>query len=440
MKRYGNLWQQIVSWDNLVLAAGKAQRRKRDRDAVQRFNFDLERQLLRLKAELEDGSYMPGPFRSHWIFRPKRRLISAAPYRDRVVHHALINVLEPILDRHFHQHSYACRQGKGTHAAADRLQMLMQKSKYGLQCDICKYFPSIDHELLKSKFRRLIKDVRLLWLMDLIVDCSNEQEKVVNWYHGDCLFTPLERPRGLPIGNLTSQWFANWMLNDLDHYVTSHLGIGDYVRYCDDFVLLHDDRNVLICVLEQIKSRLGQARLQLHERKLSIQPTRAGLTFVGYRIWPTHRLIRKENIRRFRRRVRWIRDAYGSGLIEWEDVKVRLDSWIGHARQANSERLLRRLSREWKFRRGEAKIESCSARRLLEQQSRELSLCKSQQEHARQPQQQQRISDYCPALSDVLRIQPGITWFKDHVRVALKVLVSFLSRRFFSTRLTAKFM
>ena len=157
-----------------------------------------EWQLLRLQRELREGGYRPGPFTTHWIDRPKPRLISAAPYRDRVVHHALMNVLEPILDRHFHPDSYACRKGKGTHAAADRLQQLMRRYRYTLQCDIRKFFPSIDHELLKASSAGLVKDRRVLALMDLIVDHSNEQEPVEDWFPGDDLFTPAGRRRGCP--------------------------------------------------------------------------------------------------------------------------------------------------------------------------------------------------------------------------------------------------
>ena len=145
MKRYGKLWNKLISWENLVLAARKAQRRKRDRREVQRFNFFQEMRLLRLQAELTEGRYQPGGFRSHWITRPKPRLISAAPYRDRVVHHALMNILEPILERHFHPDSYACRKNKGTLSAANRLQKFMQKYRYAVHCDIQKFFPNIDH-------------------------------------------------------------------------------------------------------------------------------------------------------------------------------------------------------------------------------------------------------------------------------------------------------
>ena len=349
MKRHGGLWDAMLSWPNLLLAARKARRGKRDRTAVQRFEFNLEDELLALRKELAEGTYRPGPFTTHWITRPKPRLISAAPYRDRVVHHVLMNVLEPILDRHFHPHSYACRRGKGTHAAADRLQHLMRRCRYALQCDVRKYFPSIDHEILKGVIRRRIKDPRVLWLMDLIVDGSNEQEPVVEYFAGDDLLTPVERRRGLPIGNLTSQWFANWYLDGLDHYVTSHLGVGAYVRYCNDFILLHDSRQRLRELLAAVRDYLQDIRLRLNERRLHIRPVRAGLTFVGYRLWDEHRLLRKRNVRQFRRRMRWMRKAFAAGRIEWPEVKTRLDSWIGHARQSNCERLLRRLSREWSF-------------------------------------------------------------------------------------------
>jgi RNA-directed DNA polymerase len=391
MKRYGGLWDSVVAWPNLVRAAAKAQRGKRDRPAVQHFNFTQEYQLYRLAEELDRGTYRPGAFRSHWIARPKPRLISAAPYRDRVVHHALMNVLEPILDRHFHPGSYACRKGKGTHAAADRLQELMRGNRWFVQCDVRKFFPSIDHEVLKGKYRRLVKDRRVLSLMDLILDCSNEQEPVTEWFAGDDLFAPVGRRRGLPIGNLTSQWFANWMLNDLDHFVTSGLGVGAFVRYCDDFILLHNDPDLLRDSLGKVVELLERDRLRLHEQRLSIRESRGGARFVGFRIWPTHRLLTKDNVRAFRRRVRWMKRAYAEGKIDPAEVRPRLVSWMGHARQADSKKLIRQLGREWKFVRGGAERLACPARGLVEQQTEELSFRAPQQERARQSEQQHRV-------------------------------------------------
>jgi retron-type reverse transcriptase len=399
MKRYGNLWKRIISWENLLGAATKAQRGKRTRPVVQHFNFGQEKHLLRLAHDLEGGTYHPGKYRSHWIVIPKPRMISAAPYRDRVVHHALMNILEPILDRHFHPHSFACRKEKGTHAAADRLQFLMKRNRYVLKCDIRKFFPSIDHEILKGTFRRLIKDKKVLSLMDRIVDNSNEQEETLAWYEGDDLFSPLTRRHGLPIGNLTSQWFANWMLNDLDHFITSRLGLGGYVRYCDDFVILARERSELKDAIIEIWKFLCLRRLQVHENRLSVTPVKSGMTFVGYRIWPPHRLVRKGNIKRFRRRVQWMKNAYLEGRIGWEDIKPRLDSWLGHAKQADSERLISRLSRDWTFTRDGTVNVPCCAGRVVEQQCQQLSPLESQQQHARQPEQQYRVP-YFPALLD----------------------------------------
>ena len=308
-----------------------------------------------------------------------------------------MNVLEPILERHFHPDSYACRKGKGIHAASDRLQYWMRRRRYALQCDIRKFFPSVDHEILKGTFRRLIKDDRVLWLMDLIVDHSNPQEEALFWFPGDGLFTPTERRRGLPIGNLTSQWFANWMLNGLDHFVTRHLGFGVYVHYCDDFILLHDDRDALKNAIPAIRDYLASVRLRLHEHKLHVRPVRAGLTFVGYRTWATHRLLKKTNVRALRRRVRWMREAYARREIGWHDIRPRLASWLGHAKHADSKRLVRRISREWRFIRGEAANVPCSSRRRLGQRCAPLSFGDPLLLRPGQPQQQ-RVPSF-PALS-----------------------------------------
>lgn len=214
-----------------------------------------------------------------------------------------------------------------------------------------KFFPSIDHAVLKELFRRRIKDCRLLALMDGIVDRANPQEEVTEWFPGDDLFSPAERRRGLPIGNLTSQWFANWYLDGLDHLLTSRLRIGGYVRYCDDFVLLDNDRGRLQVVLAEARHWLAGVRLRLHEERLAIVPSRAGRLFVGYRTWPTHRLLPAANIRAFVRRMRWMRRCYRHGDISSAEVQRRIASWLGHAQQANTQHLVKRLAREWVFRR-----------------------------------------------------------------------------------------
>jgi hypothetical protein len=317
---------------------------------VLRFNFEQERQLLRLQHELLDGSYQPGPFTTHWIARPKPRLISAAPYRDRVVHHAVMNVLEPLLDSFFHPDSYACRKGKGTHAAALRLQQLMRRYRFTLQGDVCKFFPSIDHGILKDLFRRLLKDRRVLALLDRIVDGSNEQESVSAWFPGDDLFIPVERRRGLPIGNLTSQWFANWYLTPFDHLVTCHWGLGAYVRYCDDFILLADEGDRLRALCPTLAEKFAELRLRLHGERLQVQPSRAGRSFVGFRITPAQRRLRNASVRQFFRRLRGMRKALQQGRLDCEEVQHRFASWLGHAGQGDSLELIGQLARRLQFR------------------------------------------------------------------------------------------
>jgi len=349
MRRIGGLWEAVIRWPNLSLAARRARRRKVGRPVVRRFELRREWALLDVRDALNAGSWRPGPFTTHWITRPKPRLISAAPYPDRVVHHAVMNVLEPMLERRFHPHSFACRRGKGTHAASRHLQCLLRRFRHSLQFDVRKYFPSIDHALLMDLFRRLIKDARLLGLLGAIVEGSNEQEPVFDWFPGDGLFAPAERRRGLPIGNLTSQWFANLFLDPLDHWATSRMRVGGYVRYCDDFILLDDDRGKLREMAHAVPEYLAGLRLRVHQRRVAVLPSAAGRTFVGYRTLPTHRVITAEGRRRFFRRLRWMKRAFAAGLIDAASVHQRLMSWVGHAGQADSAPLFRKLREELVF-------------------------------------------------------------------------------------------
>jgi retron-type reverse transcriptase len=304
MKRYGFLWDELVGFPNLLRAALQAQRGKRSRANVEAFHFDLEPELLRLRDELANGTYRPGPYRTFTLREPKPRLISAAPYRDRVVHHALVNVLEPVFERSFLPDSYACRKGKGTHAAVRRCQQLTRRYRYAWKADVAKFFPSVDHEVLQGLLARRVKDFNVLGLADQIIDHSNPQEEAQHWFAGDDLFTPSQRRRGLPIGNQTSQFFANVYLDPLDHFLTSRLRVGAYVRYCDDFVAFADDKQDLAEARRQVALFLGGLRLRLHATKDQVFPTRQGLTFVGYRAFRTHRGLPKANVFHFRRRLR----------------------------------------------------------------------------------------------------------------------------------------
>ncbi len=351
MKRTGRLWAKLIGFENLLPAALKACKGKRFRPPVLAFHFDLERQLWLLHQQLASRTYRPGPYRSFHIREPKPRQISAAPYRDRVVHHALTQVLEPVFEPSFVPDSYACRKGKGTHAAVDRCQQYARRFRYVLKADVRKFFPSIDHEVLKGLLARKIKDSDVLWLAHLIIDHSNSQEEVQLWFPGDDLFTPSTRRRGLPIGNQSSQFFANVYLDPLDHFVKDQLRAGGYVRYCDDFLVFADDKAFLADVRRQVTEFLVRLRLRLHPTKNVVFPVRQGIAFLGCRVFATHRLLAKANVWQFRRRLRRMQRQYARYEISAEEVQLRIMSWTGHARAADTLALRKRLFAEHPFRR-----------------------------------------------------------------------------------------
>ena len=351
MKRAGNLWPELTSFGNLVKAMKKAARGKRHLPNVAAFLFDQERNLCDLHDELGSKTYQPGPYRTFTIVVPKPRLISAAPFRDRVVHHALCNVLEPIYEKTFIADTFANRKGKGTHAAIDRFIYYARRFPYVLKADIAKYFPSIDHEILKNLLRRKIKDRDVLWLADRIIDHSNEQEPSHALYAGDDLWTLAERRRGLPLGNQTSQFFANVYLNGFDHFVKEILRAPGYLRYVDDFVIFHEDKEWLAEARKRCRAYLAGLRLRLHARKATISRVCDGTRFLGYRVFPDYRLLPKDNLKRLRARIRLLQKGYRNGLANWEDIRRSVVGWMGHAEQANTFRLRRRILADMVFKR-----------------------------------------------------------------------------------------
>lgn len=349
MKRYGNLWPQIITFDNLYQASRQAQYSKRYRPNVLEFNYNLEDNLLQIQTELQTQTYQPGPYRTFEIVEPKRRLISAAPYRDRVVHHALCNIIQPIFERTFIADSYANRVALGTHKALRRFTHFARSSQYVLQCDIRKYFPSIDHQILKSLIRRKIKCKNTLWLIDTIIDNSNEQDPVLAHFPGDDLLTPSQRRRGLPIGNLTSQLSANIYLNGFDHFVKEHLKVRKYLRYVDDFAAFSDDQGFLHEARLAIKDYLYTLRLQLHPVKTQLFETRQGANFVGFRVLPDRIRIRTENLRRARRRIRTLKHHFSSGMIAWPQIVQSLQSWDAHLQHGDTWRLRQQIFTALRF-------------------------------------------------------------------------------------------
>ena len=340
MNRTGNLWTELTSWENLLEAVRLAARGKRQRPGVAWFLHELEPNLCRIQAELVDGSYRPGGYRTFWIHEPKARQISAAPFRDRIVHHALTRVLEPVFEPRFTPFSFASRKGFGQHKALALARSAGEARQFVLKGDVRKYFPSLDHEILKRLLGRAVKCRETLRLAGLIIDGSNPQEDAMAYFPGDDLFTPFERRRGLPIGNQTSQFFANVYLNPLDHFVLRELKPARYMRYVDDFLLFSDDKDELRRAARRIEEFLGsQLRLRLHERKLQVRRCADGVTFLGWRLMPGRARLVRGNVVRIRRRLRSLTADYHAGRIEFEDVEQVVQAWLGHAAFGNTWRL-----------------------------------------------------------------------------------------------------
>lgn len=352
MRRLGGIWERVVSFDNLLLAYRKARRGKGSRVEVTRFALNLEGELLGLQRDLVSGAYQPGSYRLFTIYERKPRTIAAALFRDRVVHHAVMNLVEPALNRTFIDDSYACRRGKGVHAAVDRYQGWARRYTYALKMDVKQYFPSIDHVMLKEKLARRIKDQRVLRLLEVIIDTSPVYAAAPVYFAGDGLFTPIERRVGIPIGNLTSQFFANLYLDGLDHYLKEQLQIGPYLRYVDDMVVLSDDKARLHAIREAVRERLATDRLRLHPNKAHITPTAQGLNLLGYFVLHQSRRLRNDNGHRFARRLRGFARLYREGRLDWADFNPSVQSWLGHARHADTLGLRRRIFAETVFVRG----------------------------------------------------------------------------------------
>jgi retron-type reverse transcriptase len=349
MKRLGNLWHQIISFENLYLASRKAQKGKRFRDNVLEFNDQIENNLFQLWDELQTKTYQPGAYHSFRIYDPKPRLISAAPYRDRIVHHALCNIIIPLMEKSFIHDSYANREGYGTHRALRRFTQFARSSRYILQCDIKKYFPSIDHQILKQLIRHKIKCQDTLWLIDAIIDNSNPQEPVNDYFPGDDILTLLERRKGLPIGNLTSQFFANFYLNGFDHFIQEKIRGHKYLRYVDDFALFSDNREFLAEAKLEIQDYLSSLRLIIHPIKSQLFETKYGVNFVGFRVLPDRIRVRNDNLRRSRRRFKELQYDYRYGQISLEKLIQRIQSWEAHLKHGDTYRLRRKLFDYWSF-------------------------------------------------------------------------------------------
>ena len=305
MKRYGNLFEKAFSIDNLYCAYQDARRGKRGRRACFDFDKSVGANIQALFDEIHSGSYRPQAYFKFIVYEPKQRVIYAPAFRDIVVQHAIYRVIYDIFDRSFIDTSFACRVGYGTHRAANYTRRAMQRhgcGEYVLKLDIRKFFYSINRDILRRLISRKIKDERLVNIM--------------------MIFAEMEEPLGIPIGNLLSQIYALIYLNPLDHFVKRVLGVRDYVRYVDDFMLIGLSRPACLLFRAVVIAYL-RSELELNLSKSTIQKIKKGVNFCGYRMWKSRVFIRKHSLYKFRKAV---------GKCCQESI----NSFLGHAKATNS--------------------------------------------------------------------------------------------------------
>ncbi len=311
MKRYNNLFSQVIDLKNIHSAYLKTRRRKRYAKKALTFTYNLERNLLGIKKELYLQDYRHGKYNEFFVCDSKKRRIKAPCFKDRVVHHSLCNIIEPIFDKSFVFDSYACRIGKGTHKGVERLKSFLKNENncYCLKCDISKYFDSINHDILMSLIKRKIKDKKTIWLIQEIIRSSHKDEA----------------GKGIPIGNLTSQLFASVYLNELDQFIKHDLKQDSFIRYMDDFLILGKDKKEMHILKDQIKLFLiNNLRLKFNPKKANVFPLFLGIDFLGYILYKDYVLLRKSTVKRFLKKMK-------NNMMGGEEI----NAWLAYARHAN---------------------------------------------------------------------------------------------------------
>ena len=343
MKTYKNLYKELCDFDNLSLAFRKARKGKSKKDYVINFESDLQENLKCLQNDLINKNYSPYPLKKFVIRDPKIRTIHASIFIDRIVHHSIINILNPIYEKIFIHDSFASRKNKGTHNAINRFESFIKKVSsngrliknsfnnnsiqgYVLKADFKHYFDSVNHKVLISILRKKIDDENLIDLIKIVLE-NFESSKGV----------------GMPLGNYTSQFFANVYLNELDYYVKHILKVKYYIRYVDDFVILHKNKNRLKYFLEHINNFLPRLKIKLHLGKTKIHALKNGINFLGYRIFYHYKLLRKRNIRYFMKKLEKNVSLYNNQEISNEQFESRINGWLGYAKFGDTFNLLNRI-------------------------------------------------------------------------------------------------
>lgn len=322
---------KIADFANLIEATRVAAREKRTVPEVASFLLEQEARCFELADLLRRGVWQPSAYRVFRVVEPKERTICAAPFCDRVVHQALVQVIAPSFERGFVADSYACRVGKGTHAALARIEPWVRTYRYALKLDVRKFFPSVDHEVALALVARRVRCPATLDLMRSILASWRSSEAPMHWFPGDGLFDPTARARGIPIGNLTSRFLANVVLDPVDHAAKDGFGIRGYARYCDDLVAFADDVDTLRALRERIVRELTRLRLVAHPTKTRIQPTSQGVAFVGFVVHANGVRVEPSRLASTRRRWRKYECERARGALTPLEWSQRCAAWDGHA-------------------------------------------------------------------------------------------------------------
>lgn len=333
MKRTGNLWDSLISHENLMRAFLKAIKGKTHRNTVKRLIANPEYFVSEMQRSLINGTYQVSPYKMKHLFRPKFRVIHILPtYPDNIIHHAVLNVLEPIWDNLMISDCYSCRKGKGQHKGIIRCMEFVRKYKYALKCDISKFYPNIHHSILKKIIRNKIKDAKVLDIVYKIVDSANGYTNVSG--------------KDVPIGNVLSPWFGNIYLNEMDMLIKHKFRIKGYLRYCDDFVIFSDSKEELNYIREYLRGWL-KSELGLTFSIAEISPSKHGIDFLGYRHFPEYILVRKSTVKRLVRGLKW---AVRNGSYEYLRAYVAsMNGWITKAQTWNLRKKCERILSERNF-------------------------------------------------------------------------------------------
>lgn len=345
MKTYNHLYSKLCSWENLEDAYWKARKHKTSSPKVQEFDRHWRLYLCQLSKELRTQTYTPKPLQKFVLRDPKTRVICVSNFRDRIVHHALVNILQPIFEPLFIYDSYASQKGKGNLSALKRFEHFLhrvtkngrpaqdaknnnQVAGFAFKADIRHYFDTVDHVILLNIIQKKVKDKKVTLLI----------QKILNNYHSD------KPGKGMPLGNWTSQFFANIYLNELDQYVKHQLKAKHYIRYVDDFIILHHSKTTLLEYQEKILHFLAQLKLELHPNKCKIIPLHKGTTLLGFRIFYHYKLVKQRNMRKIMKKLHELLEKHRLKKTDHQQVSEVLQGWNAYAKQGNTYRFRQKLT------------------------------------------------------------------------------------------------